>query len=100
VIVNHLIRLLHRADVHLCPSLSRQYRNTHVVAGFEHSLHIFVHVVVIQRHEERVDDDAECDEELYERIKDQQGHVLLKLEPGPTAIPHAKDVDTTEHSGQ
>lgn len=76
------------------------YDNTHVIARLEYSFHVFVHVVVIQCHEERIDDDAERDEEFYERIKDQQGHVLLKLEPKPTAIPDAKDVDTTKHSGQ
>lgn len=76
------------------------YDNTYVVARFKHSFHVFVHVVMIQCHEERIDDDTERDEELYERIKDQQGHVLLKLEPEPTAIPDAKDVDTTKHSGQ
>lgn len=56
--------------------------------------------MMIQRHEERIDDDAERDEELYEWIKDQQGHVLLKLEPEPAAVPDAKYVDTTEHAGQ
>lgn len=76
------------------------HRDTHVIARFENSLHIFVHIVVIQCHEERIDDDAERDEELYERVKDYQGHVLLKLEPEPAAVPDAKDVDTTEHSGQ
>lgn len=76
------------------------YSDTHVIARFENSLHIFVHIVVIQRHEERIDDDAECDEELYEWIKDQEGHVLLNLKPEPAAVPDAKDVDTTEHSGQ
>jgi len=54
---------------------------------------------MIQCHEEGIDDDAEGDKKFYERIKDQQGHVLLKLEPKPTAIPDAKDVDTTKHSG-
>lgn len=56
--------------------------------------------MVIQRHEESIDDDAECDEEFYEWIKDQQGHVLLKLEPEPAAVPDAKQVDTTEQAGQ
>lgn len=70
-------------------------RSTHVIARFQHPFHIPVHVVVIQRHKERVDNDAECDEELYERIKHQQGHVLLKFKPEPTAVPDAKDVDTT-----
>lgn len=56
--------------------------------------------MVIQRHEERIDNDTECDEKLYERIKDQVGHVLLKLEPEPTAVPDAKHVDTTVHCDQ
>ena len=73
--------------------------DTYVITRFEYSFHIFVHVVMIQCHEQRINDDTECDEELYEWIKDQQGHVLLKLEPKPTAIPDAKDVDTTKHSG-
>lgn len=76
------------------------FYDTHVIARFENSFHIFVHIVMIQRHEKRIDDDAEGDEELYEWIKDQQGHVFLKLEPEPAAVPDAKDVDTTVYSGQ
>lgn len=75
------------------------YGNTHVIARLEYSFHIFVHIVVIQCHEERINDDTECDKEFYEWIKDQQRDVLLNLEPKPTAIPDAKDVDTTIHCG-
>lgn len=75
-------------------------RYTYIIASFEYSLHVFVHVMVIQRHEERIDNDTECDEKLYERVKDQVGHVLLKLEPEPTAVPDAKHVDTTVHCDQ
>lgn len=78
----------------------RVWQSTHVIARFKYSFHILVHVVMVQCHEQRINDDAECDEELYEWIKDQQGDVLLNLEPKPTAIPDAKDVDTTKHSGQ
>lgn len=56
--------------------------------------------MVIQGHEERVDDDAECDEELDERIEDQQRHVLLELEPDPATIPNAKNIDATQKHGQ
>lgn len=73
---------------------------TYVIAGFEHPLHVLVHVVVIERHEERVNDDAKCDKKFNERIKHQQGHPLLKLQPDPTAIPDAKDVDAPEKTGQ
>lgn len=56
--------------------------------------------MVIQGHEERVDDDAECDEELDERIEDQQRHVLLELKPDPATIPNAKNIDATQKHGQ
>ena len=55
---------------------------------------------MVQCHEERVDDDAERDEELDERIEDQQGYPLLELEPDPTTIPNAKYVDTTQKPGE
>lgn len=74
--------------------------NAYIVSGLEHSIHLLVHVVVIQGHEERVDDDAECDEELDERIEDQQRHVLLELEPDPATIPNAKNIDATQKHGQ
>lgn len=74
--------------------------NAYIVSGLEHPIHLLVHVVVIQGHEERVDDDAECDEELDERIEDQQRHVLLELEPDPATIPNAKNIDATQKRGQ
>lgn len=74
--------------------------NAYIVSGLEHPIHLLVHVVVIQGHEERVDDDAECDEELDERIEDQQRHVLLELEPDPATIPNAKNIDATQKHGQ
>jgi hypothetical protein len=52
--------------------VSERNEETHVVAHFQESLHVRVHVVVIERHEERVDDDTQCDEQLDERIKDEQ----------------------------
>jgi len=45
---------------------------THIVAHFECTLHVLVHSVVVERHEERVDDDAQCDEQLDERIVDEE----------------------------
>lgn len=45
---------------------------THIVAHFECTLHILVHSVVVERHEECVDDDAQCDEKLDERIVDEE----------------------------
>lgn len=66
--------------------------DTHIVATFERLLHVFVHVVVVERHEQRVDYDTQGDEQLHERIEHQQSHVLLKLQPQPTAVPHTEEV--------
>lgn len=74
--------------------------NAYIVSGLEHPVHLFVHVVVIQGHEERVDNDAKCDEELDKRIEDHHGDVLLELKPDPTTIPNAKYIDATEKQGQ
>lgn len=67
-------------------------RYTYVVSTLECLIHIFVHIVVIERHEQRVHDDTQGDEQLHERIKHQQGDVLLKLQPQPTAVPHTEEI--------
>lgn len=40
---------------------------------------------IVDGHEERVDEDADGDEEFDERIQDEEGHVMLQLEPAGTA---------------
>lgn len=67
--------------------------DTHVVTALERPLHVRVHVVVVERHKQRVDHDAERDEQLDERVEHDKGHPLLELEPHPAAVPHAEDVD-------
>lgn len=66
---------------------------THVVSALESFLHVLVHVVVIEGHEQSIDDDTERDEKLYEGIEHDEGHVLLELQPEPAAVPHAEYVD-------
>lgn len=44
----------------------------YVVAHFQEALHALIHVVVVQRHEQRVYNDAERDEELDERVEDEE----------------------------
>ena len=64
--------------------------STHVISGFQYFVHIFVHIVMIQCHEQCVYHDAECDEEFDERIEYDERDPFLKLEPCPATIPNAK----------
>lgn len=48
--------------------------------------------MVVQRHKQSIDDDTQRDEQLDERVKDDQGDVLLELQPEPTAVPHTEHV--------
>ena len=57
------------------------------------SVGIIINVVVVERHEDDVDDDTEGDGQLRERVEDQVGQDLAGLQPDVAAIPDAKDVD-------
>lgn len=48
---------------------------------------------MIHCHEEDIDCDAESDEELRERIEDENGQSFTDPDPDPGAIPDAEDVD-------
>ncbi len=49
-------------------------KNTAYQVSIEENLvNVFVHLVVIDGHKERVDDNAQCDEELHEGVKDDEG---------------------------
>lgn len=51
---------------------------------------------MVQGHEECVDDNAQRDEQLDERVEHDERHVLLELEPQPAAVPHAEYVDPAQ----
>ena len=55
---------------------------------------------MIECHEERVDDDAQRDEELDERVVDEKADELLELDPVRRAVPHAANVQPLERKGQ
>lgn len=55
---------------------------------------------MIERHEERVDNDAQRDEELDERVVDEKADELLELDPVRRAVPHAANVQILERKGQ
>lgn len=69
--------------------------DTNIVSGLENLLHFPVHIVMVQGHEESVDDDAERDKEFDERVEDYECHPFLELQPHPTTIPNAKNIDAT-----
>ena len=54
---------------------------------------VVLDVVLVQRHEDDVDGDAEGDEELGEGVEDDEGEHLGDLEPEPAAVPDAHHVD-------
>lgn len=56
--------------------------------------------MVVERHEQRVHDNAQRDEQLGERIEDQPGNALLELQPWPAAVPDAEDVDAAAERHQ
>lgn len=49
---------------------------------------------MIERHEQRIDDDAQRDKQFGERIEDQPRNALLELEPRPATVPHAKYIQS------
>lgn len=52
--------------------------------------------MMIHRHEESIDNDAQGDEQLHERIEDNEGEDLLHPHPAPAALPHTQDIDSPE----
>lgn len=53
--------------------------------------------MVIQGHEQCVDDNAKRDKQLDKRIKHNPCYPFLKLQPAPTTIPDAECFDALEH---
>lgn len=70
--------------------------NTHVVAAFQRSVHIGIHVVMIESHEQGVDHDAERNKKLYKGVKHEQADPALEFEPAPAAVPDAENVDAAQ----
>jgi hypothetical protein len=68
----------------------------YIVSSLQYFLNTTVHVVVIQSHEQRIDDNTECDEQLNEWIKHDPRDPLLKFKPAPATVPNAERVDAFE----
>ena len=65
----------------------------------ECALELLVHVVVIHSHEKGVDHNAERDEELHERVEDNESDQLLDSDPTPATVPYAQYIYTLEATG-
>lgn len=52
--------------------------------------------MVVHGHEEGIDHDTERDEELHERVEDNERNDLLKAQPALTTVPNAEDVYALE----
>ncbi len=66
---------------------------THIISVFERSIQVRFDSVVIEGHEKRVDNNAECDEQLDERVENYERKDLLELDPGATTVPDAERLD-------
>lgn len=51
---------------------------------------------MVEGHEERIDDDAERDEELDEGVVHEEADQLLKLDPAGRTVPDAANVEPLE----
>ncbi|KAI5696073.1 hypothetical protein M8J75_007694 [Diaphorina citri] len=81
-------------------SLVNQLKVTHQVSTLQELLHVLVHFMMIQRHEQRIGHNTQRDEQLHKRIKHHERDPLLQFEPGHTAIPHAEDINPLEAGGE
>jgi len=53
-----------------------------------------IHAILLHRHEQRVDDNAQCDEEVDERVHDEQLDDVCELVPASTALPAKQQLMT------
>lgn len=58
------------------------------------------HGVVLHRHEERVEDDADGDGQVNKRVHDYQVHDVLDLQPDGTTLPDEEDVGKLVPAGR
>jgi hypothetical protein len=54
--------------------------------------------MMVHCHKECINDDAQSDEQLHERIEDDESKDLLNPNPTPTTIPYTKKVNTLKTS--
>jgi len=77
----------------LCKQLSRSstcYQKLHgayVVSHFESVSHLRGHAGVVERHEDGVDDDADGDEHVDERVGDEELDDASERDPAAAALP-------------
>lgn len=70
---------------------------SYIVSSLQHFLNVMVHIVMIQRHEQRVDDNAKRDKQLCERIKYDSRNSFLKFQPAEATIPNAESFNAFIH---
>ena len=51
---------------------------SHIISVLKRFIDVGVHVVMVESHEESVDDNAQGHEEVHERIKDDERQILKK----------------------
>lgn len=74
-------------------------RKVYQVSIVQNLVNVSVHLVVIHCHKECVNNNAQCDEELHEGVKDNEGDQLLDAYPAPAAVPDTENVNKLETTG-
>jgi len=59
----------------------------YVVSHFESVRHLVGHAGVVERHEDSVDDDADCNEHVDERVGDEKFNDAREDHPAVAALP-------------
>ena len=75
-------------------SRSNERSGTYVVAVSQRRLHLVIQSFLLQSHERRVDDDAQRDEQVDERIHDKQLDEVRELVPASAAFPAEQQLMT------
>lgn len=73
--------------------LQFEEKESYIVSRFQYFFNFTIHVVMIQRHKQSVNNNAKRDEKFCERIKHDPWDTFLELKPAPAAVPNTERVD-------
>lgn len=72
--------------------LEKCYTEDEGIVLFIYSHPIVSSRVLVERHEYHIDRNAKCDEQVDERIKNEEGKEFRQLEPEAAAVPHTENI--------
>ena len=67
---------------------------THIVSNLKGRFHGWFHPIVLHGHEQRIDNNAQCDEQINKRVHYEEFNVMSKYVPPRTAFPAKQQLVT------